>query len=191
MEPYYQGRGITLYHADAFDILDDMRADVVITDEPNPNEFWSAAGAEMFWGRWASRTRHRSLEPGLSVRSLHVLTPPHAVVAWIHAFREIALTSLTVWERPDMAWDAMLHFGADPHIPFVLDHEARETDLPFERGVGSTMDVMRAVAHDGDTILDPFAGSGATLVAARRAGYEAIGIEREEAFCEAIVARLA
>jgi site-specific DNA-methyltransferase (adenine-specific) len=50
---------------------------------------------------------------------------------------------------------------------------------------------VRLSTWPGEVVLDPFAGTGTTLLAARQLGRRAIGIERSECYCEMAVARLA
>jgi site-specific DNA-methyltransferase (adenine-specific) len=52
------------------------------------------------------------------------------------------------------------------------------------------MEQLLQIVPDGGTVLDPFAGSGTTLVAASRVGKRAIGIEIEPAYCAVTERRL-
>lgn len=72
---------------------------------------------------------------------------------------------------------------------------------PSERGAGNDHPCLKPIAllrylarltktHTGGAILDPFAGAGSTLLAARAEGRKAIGIEIDERYCEMAAERL-
>ena len=70
-----------------------------------------------------------------------------------------------------------------------------------ERGTGNTHPtvkpvklmryLVRLITPPGGTVLDPFAGSGTTLLAAEREGFDSIGIEMNPEYCEIIRKRMA
>ena len=51
--------------------------------------------------------------------------------------------------------------------------------------------LIRLVTPTGGTVLDPFAGSGTTLIAAQNLGHPYIGVEQDEKYVEIAEARLA
>jgi site-specific DNA-methyltransferase (adenine-specific) len=51
--------------------------------------------------------------------------------------------------------------------------------------------LVRLVTPRGGVVLEPFAGSGTTLVAAEREAFDCLGFEREPAYCDIIRARVA
>ena len=61
---------------------------------------------------------------------------------------------------------------------------------PTEKPIGILDSLIRYGTAPGDLVLDPFAGSGGTLDAARCAGRRAIGIEADERYAEAAAKRL-
>lgn len=62
---------------------------------------------------------------------------------------------------------------------------------PTEKPTEILDPLIRYSVPPGGLVLDPFAGSGSTLLTARSLGRRAIGIEANEAYCEAAANRLA
>jgi DNA modification methylase len=61
---------------------------------------------------------------------------------------------------------------------------------PTQKPLGILSPLIRYSVPGGGLVLDPFMGSGSTLLAARQLGRRAIGIELDEGFCRAAVRRL-
>lgn len=62
---------------------------------------------------------------------------------------------------------------------------------PTQKSVRILQPLIETFSRPGDLVLDPFAGSGSTCVAAQRVGRRSIGIDLDAAHCETARARLA
>ncbi len=66
----------------------------------------------------------------------------------------------------------------------------RSWEHPNQKPLSVMRKLALLVADDDETILDPFMGSGTTLLAAKNLGRRAIGVEIEEKYCEIAARRL-
>lgn len=65
-----------------------------------------------------------------------------------------------------------------------------EAEHPTQKPLGIIDPLLRYSCRPGGLVLDPFMGSGSTLVVAKSLGFQAIGIEIEEKYCEVAAKRL-
>lgn len=62
---------------------------------------------------------------------------------------------------------------------------------PTQKPVSALLPLVESFSRPGGLVLDPFAGSGSTLIAARSLGRDFLGIELDAAYYRIAVARLA
>lgn len=115
--------------------------------------------------------------------------------------------SMLVWDKVNFGMgscfrnqhELILHFtkgvGREPQrrdMPNVLRFPMiRDGVHETEKPIGLLEALVTTVAARGAVVLDPFAGSGTTLVAAKMNGRRAIGVDAEERYCEIAAERVA
>ena len=67
----------------------------------------------------------------------------------------------------------------------------KQRHVPFQKPTSLLVDLIERHTDPTCLVVDPFMGSGSTLVAARLAGRKSIGIEASEQMCEVAAKRLA
>jgi DNA modification methylase len=204
IKPYYDdGGGIVIYHADCREVLPHLaKVDLVLTDPP-----YGLEGIAGSYGRHGDTiandldctVRDWLIEnfngPMLVFSSPRLPEPPgdwqHRLV-WDKAEgglnggpwrynHELIFVRGDGWRRIEAGSFSILRYR-------IGNGCADRSDHPHRKPTGLIASLIQH-APDG-TILDPFMGSGTTLVAAKSLGRRAIGIEIEEKYCETAVERL-
>jgi hypothetical protein len=85
-------------------------------------------------------------------------------------------------------WNGGGHAGVWYAPPAGRDGDSRVH--PAQKPITLMRQLVDLFSDPGETIVDPFLGSGTTLIAAREAGRRGVGIERDEAHCERAAERL-
>lgn len=91
--------------------------------------------------------------------------------------------------RPDKPPRSVDFFVANT-AGLVSNVWALEKGHPSPKPLDGICEIIRNFVAEGGLILDPFVGSGTTLVAARRTNRQAIGIEISEEYCSIVRKRL-
>ena len=203
--PFYSKDGITIFNADCRTVLPylkDKSIDLCLTDPPygvaeeyasykdtqgNLKELIDAVVPQVI--RVSSRILLTS-----GVSNLFLYPKPTWILAWVIP----AGVGPSPWGFG--SWQPILAYGADPYLqnrlgsrPDILirTETAEKFGHPCTKPIGFWQQLLlRGSVKETDMVLDPFMGSGTTLIAAKRLGRKAIGIEIDRKYCEIAVRRI-
>lgn len=200
MKPYYQDDWATIYHGDCREILPSISSvESVITDPVWPNfsrELAGAGDASLFPQAVAALPPHQRIVVHLGVNSnplfLAPIKKPFLRACWLryaacsYVGRLLCGSDIAYvfgeWPEPEPG--AMVV----PGETISTDSKPRDRRHPCPRRIDHVRWLCKWFA--GASVLDPFMGTGTTLVAGKDLGRTCIGIEIEERYCEIAAKRL-
>lgn len=209
-EPYYQDDAVTIYHGDCRDVLPHIEADVMVTDPP----YGTHVGAGNERGGYGRRQNHGNGRDGFTIDSDRDSGLRDAILA-MWAPRPVAVFGSPRHPDPPGEWaDRLVWDKRRPGMnggPWRYRHETIYVTAGFLRTDDSAVSIIAAYPADQalhmhakplevmrrivgaappGVIVDPFAGSGSTLRAAKDLGRRAVGIEIDEHYCRIAADRM-
>lgn len=209
--------GITLHMGDSCAILPTLPAvDVVVTDPPygvsgqqNTKTAKRRGGRKNDYLSFTDSVEYVQenavwvIERCISGVGRVVLTPGNRCLTLypvpdsFGAIYQPASVGLQPWGRADA--QPILYYGKSPYggnaLPgqqcsYTLTETAEPNGHPCPKPLAFWTKVVRSASLAGETVLDPFMGSGTTGVAAVNLGRKFIGVEREEQYFEIACRRI-
>lgn len=202
IRPYYEQDGITIYNGDCIEILSAMpefgehEFDALVTDPPYGIGY---AADPIHHGRNHEQKEWDDDPPSRRWMYRLIDRVMYAVVWGGHHYELPASRCCLVWHKPDaapsmsdveIAWTNI--DKPSQHLSWSIAATNRErVGHPTQKPEAVMRWSLQQLPSPRCHVLDPYAGSGTTLVAAKRLGLSAVGIEIEERYCEIAVKRLA
>ena len=210
--PYYTDDYATIYHGDCREILPSIEhVDLFLTDPP-----YGIGWVRGDWDddprayprlvHWLVGEANRLVPCGFvfvfqampNVGHFHEWFPDGwRIFAAVKNFAQVRKTG--VWH----SWDPVVFWqngdgpgridGAlnrDYHVGDVAGLFHQKSGHPCPRSLDTVEHIVNMGSQPSALVLDPFMGSGTTLVAAKNLGRKSIGIEIEEKYCEIAAQRL-
>lgn len=200
MTPYYYDDLVTIYHGDCREILPALpKADLILTDPPyGLGDKWQGGGGKHTRTSWRFDPKEARAWDAHEARAVTALaTAAKYVVIWGGNYYALPPARCWfIWDKKqndqwttgqaEMAWtnlDRPIRVfrmsQVEAHTEMV--HKQHPTQKPL-----SLMRWCIAMLREPSLsmVVDPFMGSGTTLVAAKDFGVKSIGIERDERYCE-------
>jgi len=208
MRVYYEDAHATIYHGATDDVIDQwcgLRTksfDLLLTDPPYGIGSWSATGGNSLRADEIAGINAWDVAPDPALLVACINLAKYSIV-WGGNY----LGSTLGRTRAPLIWDKGIrgmHF-ADGEMAWTnFDFGTlRIFNMPVGRGdtkghrlhptqkPEALMLWSLQMAHKASgPVLDPFMGSGTTLVACKRLGRRCVGIERDEKYCEIAASRL-
>lgn len=210
MTLYYEDEYVQLHHGDCRGIRGWTRADVLVTDPPYGMGYESnfnrlrKRGVDKV-GRPVENDKDTSARdealalwgdrPALVFGRWNIAKPPatRQRIIWDRGYHGMGDLKMPWGPAEEEVYVLGSGFVGDRKSNIIRAHalmstDSRRPDHPTPKPVALMEDLISNCPPG--IIADPFAGSGATLIAARNLGRKVIGVELEEKYCEIIVRRL-
>jgi site-specific DNA-methyltransferase (adenine-specific) len=219
VKPYYDHAGIRIYHGDCREVLPLVSANATVTDPPYgvtdhewdvvvPASDWMTTDAVVATASEPYATELINQSPlgfrfdlvwvkncvtnAMNIKTMPMRRHERVIVFGEYTWNPIRrqrsseeMARLNTEQRSKYSLaspDSVLEFDA------VNNRSGDRTEHPSQKPVSLFEYLIKSFTSG--VILDPFMGSGTTLVAAKNLGRRAIGIEIEERYCEIAAKRL-
>lgn len=209
MSIYYQDDAVTLLYGDCLEESDWLSADVLVTDPPYGIGYESNFNRDKRNGKTGRKVAQDETTASRDTVLSRWLPKPAIMFGRWDTERPLGTHTRLIWDKGNtvgmgnlsIPWgrsDEEIYIigsgftgkreGSVVRVQMLMSQDANRPDHPTPKPI-PLMERLIEKCPPG-LIADPFAGSGATLVAAKNLGRKAIGVELEEKYCEIIATRL-